>query len=132
VAAPDSGSPLARTLSDDVRRVIDTLGYVIQAQGGDRVYAAVEAIRLAAKAAREAGEDAVGDAARLELAAVASRLDPVTALEVARAFTLYFGLVNLAEDAQRVRELRRRETEGGPASVADSIHGNDDGNTGTR
>jgi phosphoenolpyruvate carboxylase len=87
------------------------------------VYAAVEAIRLAAKEARDPDAADAGAAARARLAAVVGRLDPATALEVARAFTLYFQLVNLAEDTQRTRELRRREAEGGPASVGDSIHG---------
>jgi phosphoenolpyruvate carboxylase len=114
---------MPRSLSEDVRLVIDTLGFVIRALGGDEVYGAVEAIRLAAKEAREADAAAVSDAARERLAGVVASLDAGTALEVARAFTLYFQLVNLAEDAQRTRELRRREMAGGPASVADSIHG---------
>jgi phosphoenolpyruvate carboxylase len=114
---------MARTLSSDVRLVIDTLGVVIRSHAGDAAYTAVEAVRLAAKRAREADTAERRDAARRRLAAVVSRLDPATALEVARAFTLYFQLVNLAEDAERTRELRRREAAGGPASVADSIHG---------
>ncbi|MEZ5319142.1 MAG: phosphoenolpyruvate carboxylase [Vicinamibacterales bacterium] len=114
---------MARTLSDDVRLVIDTLGHVIQAQGGAAIYDAVETIRLAAKEARESADPPRAEAARERLASAAHRLDAATALEVARAFTLYFQLVNLAEDAQRARELRRRESEGGPESVGDSIHG---------
>jgi phosphoenolpyruvate carboxylase len=115
--------PSMRTLSDDVRLVIDTLGYVIRAQGGDAAFEAVETIRLAAKEARESDDEQRQEAARARLSEAASTLDPATALEVARAFTLYFQLVNLAEDAQRTRELRRREAEGGPSAVADSIHG---------
>ena len=112
-----------RTLSDDVRLVIDTLGHVIRAQAGEAAYAAVETVRLAAKEARESDDARRGARARDRLAAAAAGFDAATALEVARAFTLYFQLVNLAEDAQRARELRRRESDDGPASVADSIHG---------
>jgi len=115
---------VTRTLSDDVRLLIDALGDVIRSHDADGgVYAAEEAMRLAAKEAREAGDERGRDAARLRLSDVASNLDPRTAVEVARAFTIYFQLVNLAEDAQRTRELRRREADGGPASVTDSIHG---------
>ncbi|HUF47324.1 MAG TPA: phosphoenolpyruvate carboxylase [Vicinamibacterales bacterium] len=114
---------MARTLSHDVRLVIDTLGFVIRTQAGEDVYAAVEAVRHAAKRAREAGAVERREAARRRLARIVSGLDPATALEVARAFTLYFQLVNLAEDLERTRELRRRDAEGGPASVADSVHG---------
>jgi phosphoenolpyruvate carboxylase len=119
----DGTTLMMRTLSDDVRLVIDTLGYVIRAQAGEAVFAAVEAVRLAAKQAREHESTAQGDEARTRLSEIVASLDAPTALEVARAFTLYFQLVNLAEDAQRTRELRRRETEGGPDSVRDSIHG---------
>jgi phosphoenolpyruvate carboxylase len=113
---------MSRTLSSDVRLVIDTLGHVIRAQAGEEAYRAVEAVRLAAKRAREAESAGRRDAAARRLSAVVAKLDAQTAFEVARAFTLYFQLVNLAEDAQRARELRRREAEGGPDSVADSIH----------
>ena len=114
---------MERTLSDDVRLVIDTLGFVIRAHAGDEVFAAVEAVRLAAKEARESDDAGARDHARDRLASLVGGMDAPTALEVARAFTLYFQLVNLAEDAQRTRELRRREVDAGPASVRDSIHG---------
>jgi phosphoenolpyruvate carboxylase len=113
-----------RTLSQDVHWVGDTLGQVIRAHGGDALFDAVETLRLSAKVAR--GEDdaskAAEEAARKRLAEVASELDPEMALDVARAFTLYFQLVNVAEDVHRSRELRRREAEGGgPVGVAESL-----------
>lgn len=114
---------MPRTLSNDVRLVIDTLGHVIRAQAGEEAYGAVEAMRLAAKRAREADTDDRREAARRRLCRIVAKLDAATALEVARSFTLYFQLLNLAEDAERVRELRRREAEGGAESVGDSIHG---------
>ena len=122
-AYADQQDIMTRTLSDDVRLVIDTLGFVIRAHAGDAVFGAVEAVRLAAKEARDADSAERGDAARRRLSDIVGSLDATTALEVARAFTLYFQLVNLAEDAERARELRRREVEGGPETVRDSIDG---------
>jgi len=109
-----------RTLSDDVRWVGDTLGQVIRAHGGDELFDAVETLRLSAKVARDGDgpPDAVA-AARSRLASVASDLDGETAVDVARAFTLYFQLVNVAEDVHRTRELRRREIDGGGLQAVD-------------
>ncbi len=95
------------TLSADVRLLGNTLGAVLTAHGGQELFEHVESMRLAAKAARE------GDAQAAErLAAEAEALTPDVALEVARAFTLYFQLVNQAEDVHRTRTLRRREIDG--------------------
>ena len=51
-------------------------------------------------------------------------LDALTAEQaegLARAFTLYFQLVNLAEEKQRIRVLRQRERAAGTAPIADSV-----------
>ncbi len=111
---------MTRTLSDDVRLVGDTLGHVLRAHGGEALFETVEAMRTAAKEAREQDAEA-GEGARRRLDEIASRLSPHEALEVVRAFTLYFQLVNLAEDEQRARELRRREIETRGAGVAESL-----------
>ena len=95
---------LVRTLPGDVRLLGDTLGDVLRAHGGEALFDAVERMRGAAKRAREGVSDA-----RRELADVAASLEPTLALDVVRAFTLYFQLVNQAEDVHRARELRRRE-----------------------
>lgn len=98
-----------RTLSDDVRLMGDTLGEVLRAHGGEELFQHVEAMRVAAKTAREAEEGPESDEARARLEREAASLSPAMAVEVVRAFTLYFQLVNLAEDVHRTRELRRRE-----------------------
>ncbi len=95
------------TLSTDVRFLGDTLGAVLAAHGGQELFEHVESMRLAAKAARDGDADA---AARL--AAEVGAMAPEVALEVARAFTLYFQLVNQAEDVHRTRTLRQREIDG--------------------
>lgn len=109
-----------RTLADDVRLLGDTLGHVLEAHGGRALFDAVESLRLAAKQARdEAGGDA--ETARARLGALAAELDDAMALDVIRAFTLYFQLVNLAEDQQRARELRRREIATPETPVSESL-----------
>ncbi len=112
----------SRTLSDDVHLVGDTLGDVLRTEGGEPLFEHVEAMRRGAKSARDAVADAERAAARAELAGVAATLDADEALEVARAFGLYFQLVNVSEDVHRTRELRRREIESGAASIAESLH----------
>ncbi len=77
-----------------------------------------EAIRQVAKE-RRAGEPGAG----ARLAAQVRDLDPVAARAVAAAFTAYFDLVNLAEEANRVRSLRIRERvdQARPESLADTL-----------
>lgn len=110
-----------RTLSEDIHLVGDTLGAVLRALSGEEVFAREEEMRLYAKRARETPDDARCEEARCALQARARALEADEALEVVRAFMLYFQLVNVAEDEARVRELRRREGEGGADSVAESL-----------
>jgi phosphoenolpyruvate carboxylase len=114
---------MMRTLSDDVRLVGNTLGEVIRAHGGDVLFERVERMRLAAKRAREDADEVERARARQELADCAAELTPELALEVGRAFTLYFQLVNLAEDVHRTRELRQREMsdESVPESLFEAV-----------
>lgn len=113
---------MQRTLSQDIRLLGDTLGAVLRAHAGSAVYEPVEAMRSAAKKAR--GAKSLGDRrkAREVLGKRAAALSPEQALDVVRAFTLYFQLVNLAEDVHRTRQLRRRELQAGSAAgVAESL-----------
>jgi phosphoenolpyruvate carboxylase len=90
-------------LRSEVRGLGAALGRVITRIEGPETFDRVEALRKLAKARR--ANDA--DAARLLGAAVAG-LDPQAAFNQAMAFTLYFELVNLAEENFRVMLLRRR------------------------
>ena len=92
-----------KRLGADIRELGATLGRVIARLEGPGTFATVEALRGLAKA-RRAGDRA---AARRLQAAVAA-LDPAAAFNQAMAFTLYFELVNLAEENFRVMLLRRR------------------------
>jgi phosphoenolpyruvate carboxylase len=91
-------------LRRDVRLLGDMLGEVISDADGAGLLADVERLRRAVIAARQTGGG--GD----EIFALVSSWSHERAEQVARAFTVYFHLVNLAEEQQRVRTLRTRDS----------------------
>ena len=103
---------VVRTLSKDVRLLGDLLGETLRAHGGEGLFEQVEAMRKAAKTARDAGQDRRREGARRRLIELSDGMQPDEASEVVRAFTLYFQLINLAEDLDQTREKRLR-TAGG-------------------
>ncbi|HEY1765571.1 MAG TPA: phosphoenolpyruvate carboxylase [Opitutaceae bacterium] len=90
-------------LRSEVRELGAALGRVITRIEGKETFDTVETIRRLAKARR--ANDA---GAERHLAAAVSQLEPQAAFNQAMAFTLYFELVNLAEENFRIRILRRR------------------------
>ncbi len=107
-------------LSKAIRLLGDTLGQVLIEQETLAVFQSEEEIRELAKS-RRAGNAGAGEA----LAAAVSRLDTPTSRAVAAAFALYFDLVNLAEEKQRIDRLRAHALQD-PASpthetIADAI-----------
>ena len=117
VAAEPAGPGLRRArdpLARDVRLLGALLGQVIAEQGGPELFALVERIRRRTIALRRGAEPRFEpDLERGRLGAEIAGLDLDRAAAVARAFTLYFQLVNLAEERQRIRVLR-----GGHARLA--------------
>jgi phosphoenolpyruvate carboxylase len=103
-------------LSSTIRLLGDTLGEVLREQESPALFATEEEIRGLAKARRADDPDA---AARLM--AEVTALSPAAARATASAFTVYFDLVNLAEEAQRIRALRERELTLDPLAIADSV-----------
>ena len=102
-------------LATEVRLVGALLGQVIAEQEGRELFDLVERLRRAA--IRRRGQELDAEARPMLDAA-----SPEQLLGVARAFTAYFLLVNLAEEKHRVRTLRRRERAGVlPESVADAV-----------
>ncbi|MCC6312801.1 MAG: phosphoenolpyruvate carboxylase [Thermomicrobiales bacterium] len=99
-----------RTFGDDLYLLAGLLGQALQTQAGEAAFELEETARTLAKAAR--GDDpTAGD--RLE--ALVSGISVANAEVLVRAFTSYFQLINLAEDNERIRRIRRREaTESGP------------------
>jgi phosphoenolpyruvate carboxylase len=104
-AAPPQSTALKELaqLRAEVRALGSALGRVITRLEGPETLATVERLRGLAKSAR-AGEV---DAAKALTAAV-SALTPTEAFNQAMAFTLYFELVNLAEENFRILILRER------------------------
>lgn len=92
-----------RDLNDDVRYLGRVLGEALRDAGGTALFSDVEGMRIACKQARETGEDYE------HVDAIVERMTGSRAVDVARAFTIYFRLVNLAEDIHRARVLRGRE-----------------------
>lgn len=103
-------------LRRDVRMLGDLLGEVITEQAGPEALALVEDIRRLARA-RRSGEAGAEE----NLAGRISALSEPQARVVARAFSVFFDLANLAEDRHRVRVLRSREMELHPEPISESV-----------
>jgi phosphoenolpyruvate carboxylase len=105
--------PLAR----EVRLLGALLGQVIVEQEGPAALDLVEEIRGRAIALRRRGDPGDRRALDAELAALETpRLELL-----ARAFSTFFQLANLAEEKERVRALRRRERAAGREPVQGSV-----------
>jgi phosphoenolpyruvate carboxylase len=86
------------------------LGKVIQAQSGEKVFAAVETLRKGYINLRK--KDNVEK--RIQLRRLIGKLDVETLTEVVRAFSIYFSLANIAEEAYQHRQRQHRINAGGP------------------
>ncbi|WP_132998790.1 phosphoenolpyruvate carboxylase [Luteimonas arsenica] len=95
-------------LRDDVRRLGAMVGEMLAEQVSPALLEQVEAVRRAAIARRESGEPV--DALAAELA----RVSPGNADALVRAFSAWFGAINLAERVHRIRRRRdhQRSDEG--------------------
>jgi phosphoenolpyruvate carboxylase len=115
IGSASARDPLAR----EVKLVGALLGQVIVEQEGVERFDLVERLRRAAIRRRTGDAPAAPFDEAHETFASHSLPD---LLAVARAFTAYFLLINLAEEKHRVRMLRRRERAGTlPESIADAV-----------
>ncbi len=103
----------------DVRLLGDLLGEVLRESGGQELLDDVERLRHAVIAARraESAPDAPDPLREISEMVLAWPLE--RAETVAHAFTVYFHLANLAEEHQRIRTLRERDT--GDRPVRESL-----------
>ena len=106
----------ARSFADDEALLVSILADVICQGSGEAALDLHERTVTLARAARD-GEDAAAD----ELAALVASLSLEDAQTLVRSLTRWFELVNLAEDNERVRRLRRRAAERGPAGRPGSV-----------
>jgi phosphoenolpyruvate carboxylase len=103
-------------LSADIRRLGDLLGQALRRVAGEDAFELVEEVRAAAKNLR--AEPSVEQARQLR--------DRIATLDVAdlrtliRSFSIYFDLINLAEQRARIRALRVRSMELGTAPLTES------------
>ena len=95
---------LPASMRRDVRLLGDLLGEAIRDTGGQDLLDDVERLRRAVIAARAGGRPADGTAAG-QIAALVAGWSLERAELVAKAFTVYFHLTNVAEERQRVRTL---------------------------
>jgi len=91
-------------LRDDVRLLGELVGDVLREQGGDELFEDVEHVRQAAIRLRST------DGSDQALLGWAEQQSTVRLLQLVRAFSVYFHLINLAEQHHRVRTLRERRT----------------------
>ena len=103
---------LPAAMRRDVRLLGEILGQVIREQAGQDLLDDVEDLRHRVIAARLAAGPEADD----QIAALVHGWPLGRAEAVARAFTVYFHLANLAEEHQRIRTLRERDagTAAGP------------------
>ncbi|MGH7198693.1 MAG: phosphoenolpyruvate carboxylase, partial [Candidatus Omnitrophota bacterium] len=102
-----AGKSASEDLRKDVRFLTTLLGDVIREQEGEKLFGKIEEIRGLAKAIRQSHKpELVAEQKKL-----IGSLDLDEAYKVARAFTIYFQLVNIAEEAQRVRRIRHYESD---------------------
>jgi phosphoenolpyruvate carboxylase len=101
--------PDRRLLRRDIRDLGDLLGRTLVRQEGEAMLERVETVRLAIRDDRPAATAAL-DAA-----------EPATARRLARAFTTYFHLANVAEQVHRGRDLAARRREAGGGWLAEAV-----------
>ena len=122
----EKDAPLRR----DIHALGDALGRAIQQHGGPRVFNTEERLRLSCKRLRECEErlayasDTESTQLWHEIAALGQEImrvveecDLDTAIDVIRAFTVYFHLVNTAEQYHRIRRRHFYETSSNPRST---------------
>jgi phosphoenolpyruvate carboxylase len=101
-------------LRKEVRLLTTRLGAIVQEQCGPKTFAAIESLRQLSKQIRQRIEPGLLKVKQREV----DRLPLARATEVAHAFSLFFHLVNLCEERERIRRLRayERQETGAPMS----------------
>lgn len=95
--------PEDRPLHDDMRYLASALGDVVRRLEGDQVFQTVEELRALCRDRRRGSPGAQALSALLERV---DRIGLELSAPVARAFTLFFFLLNTAEQAHRLRRRR--------------------------
>ncbi len=126
----EKDAPLRR----DIHTLGDALGQAIRRHGGDTMFDTVEQLRHNCKRLRDYSLKLSQDSTNAQLEAEVSALDQEitrivqscsldTAIGVIRAFTVYFHLVNTAEQYHRIRRRRAHELQARYAPQHGSLSG---------
>jgi phosphoenolpyruvate carboxylase len=102
--------PRDKQLRARVKLFGNLLGKVIRTQAGEHVFAAVEALRKGHIRLRKQENPRL----LARLGRLIQKLDPDTLTHVLRAFSIYFSLVNIAEEAFHHQARRQQVRGGGP------------------
>src|SRR6266566_2753287 len=126
----EKDAPLRR----DIRTLGDALGRAILQHGGTRVFDTEERLRLSCKRLRECAERLAyapepectqlqAEIATLDegIRDIVENCDLDTAVDVIRAFTVYFHLVNTGEQYHRIRRRHMYETTDLPVAQRGSL-----------
>lgn len=104
MAENDKNAPLRA----DVRYLGQLLGEVLREQVGDYLYELEEDVRTLCKNSRLTGQPQIVETILQEI----SEQNPASLIDLAKAFGLYFQLVNIAEQNHRIRRKRYYEING--------------------
>jgi phosphoenolpyruvate carboxylase len=115
---PVIDQPRDKDLRARVRLFGNLLGNVLSAQEGGQVLAAVETLRKGFIRLRSEDDPRL----RARLVRAIDGLDPQLLTHVVRAFHLYFGLVNIAEQSFQHRQRLRELSSGGPLWLGSFDH----------
>ena len=107
----------SKYLSEDIHLLGDILGHVIRHQSGVEIFELEERIRALTKARRIDPDPQIDG----RLQTIVNGMTLEQAELVSRSFAVYFELVNLAEEQNRVRVLREREAKAYPQPLKESI-----------
>jgi len=112
-----------KALRTRVKLLGTLLGNVLNEQAGSHVYTSVESLRKGYISLRK--KDSAGK--RKQMAQLIDKLDPDTLSNVIRAFSIYFSLANIAEEAfqhQQQRKDKRKNisTQGGFDNTIEQFH----------
>ncbi|MDX1812677.1 MAG: phosphoenolpyruvate carboxylase, partial [Gammaproteobacteria bacterium] len=99
-----------KALRSRVKLLGTLLGNVLNEQAGSHVFTAVESLRKGYISLRK--KDSPGK--RKQLAHLIDQLDPDTKADVIRAFSMYFSLVNIAEEAFQHQQRRKAKKKNMP------------------
>ncbi|MCA1804527.1 MAG: phosphoenolpyruvate carboxylase [Xanthomonadaceae bacterium] len=111
-------APADKELRSRVRLFGNLLGQVLREQAGIQVFNAVETLRKGYIRLRKAEDTTL----RKRLAWAIDSLDADNLTHVVRAFSIYFSLVNIAEEAHQHRRRRRQVRIGGSLWVGSFDH----------